>query len=67
MITNIHKKLSSIAIVIFLAWAGGIGVEAAPAVPAGFEVQTVASGLSLPIAAEFAPDGRIFIAEKAAR
>src|SRR3989344_1178639 len=34
------------------------------AMPDGFELETVASGLNLPTAVAFAPDGRIFIAEK---
>jgi glucose/arabinose dehydrogenase len=39
--------------------------EAAAAVlPAGFQEQTVISGLNLPMNLEFAPDGRLFVAEK---
>ena len=34
------------------------------ALPAGFQESVVFSGLSQPIAARFAPDGRIFVAEK---
>jgi glucose/arabinose dehydrogenase len=35
--------------------------------PAGFEERTVATGLSAPTAIAFAPDGRIFVAEKKGR
>src|SRR5262245_55239221 len=36
----------------------------AAAAPAGFEESTILSGLTLPTAVRFAPDGRIFVAEK---
>jgi glucose/arabinose dehydrogenase len=38
--------------------------EAAVVVPSGFEVRTVATGLSLPTAITWAPDGRMFVAQK---
>jgi len=44
-----------------LASAGG---QAGTELPAGLEARTVASGLSGPVAASWAPDGRLFIAEK---
>lgn len=34
------------------------------AMPAGFQVETVISGFNLPTTAQYAPDGRIFVAEK---
>jgi len=34
------------------------------ALPAGFEIETITAGLDLPTAMTFAPDGRIFVAEK---
>ncbi|MDG4832736.1 PQQ-dependent sugar dehydrogenase [Solwaraspora sp. WMMD1047] len=40
---------------------------AAVTLPAGFQEQVVFSGLNLPTNIEFAPDGRIFVAEKAGR
>ena len=40
------------------------GPSIAPAAPVGFSAQTVVSGLNLPTAFAFAPDGRIFVAEK---
>ena len=38
--------------------------QVASDLPPGFELETVASGFMFPVAAEFAPDGRIFVAEK---
>ena len=38
--------------------------EAAPQVDAGFGMQTVFSGLTLPTVVRFSPDGRVFVAEK---
>lgn len=40
------------------------GPSIAPAAPAGFSVQTVASGFNLPTAFAITPDGRMFVAEK---
>jgi glucose/arabinose dehydrogenase len=37
---------------------------AAVSVPAGFQIQTVASGFSIPTSMVFAPDGRIFVGQK---
>ena len=50
-----------VLIVIGLLWAGQ---ASALTTPAGFQVETVTSGLNLPTTFAFAPDGRIFIAEK---
>jgi glucose/arabinose dehydrogenase len=52
---------------ILLAVSVGAGVvapiaRAAP--PTGFEIETVVDGLNIPTAFDFAPDGRIFVAEK---
>src|SRR2546421_4661174 len=47
---------------VVLVMAAG-SVEAAT-VPTGFEERTVVSGLTLPTAITWAPDGRMFIAEK---
>ncbi|MEU4694006.1 discoidin domain-containing protein [Actinoplanes sp. NPDC023714] len=49
-----------------LGVVGGVPAQAA-VLPAGFREQTVLSGLDLPMNIEFAPDGRIFVAEKAGR
>ena len=57
--------IGSIVVAIPVLWLlGPQTAMAAPVVPAGFEVQTIASGLNLPTALAFAPDGRIFIAQK---
>nr|MDQ6910549.1 PQQ-dependent sugar dehydrogenase [Actinomycetota bacterium] len=48
--------------VVLLVAAGS--AEAATTVPPGFEVRTVAAGLSLPTAITWAPDGRMFVTEK---
>jgi glucose/arabinose dehydrogenase len=37
---------------------------AAPVTPSGFQIQTVAAGLTVPTTLAFAPDGRIFVAQK---
>ena len=52
-----------------LALLLGITLPASPAVyaatlPAGFQESTVFSGLTNPTAFRFAPDGRVFVAEK---
>lgn len=53
------------------AWFIGLSLLLAPLpavaaeLPAGFEEATFAAGLSSPTALEFAPDGRLFVTEKA--
>src|SRR5215208_754691 len=42
----------------------GVRTAAAATLPNGFEERTIASGLSLPTSIAWAPDGRMFIAEK---
>src|SRR3712207_797005 len=42
-------------------------VPAAATVPAGFSEKLVASGLTSPTAMQFAPDGRLFVAEQTGR
>ena len=42
------------------------GVGLATTLPASFQESTVITGLSFPTAVRFAPDGRVFVAEKAA-
>jgi glucose/arabinose dehydrogenase len=44
--------------------AGKRASDVAVSAPAGFQPQTVVTGLNLPTSFAFAPDGRIFIAEK---
>jgi glucose/arabinose dehydrogenase len=51
--------------------AGALTLTGAPSAlagpPEGFSLQTVAAGLDQPTAFAFAPDGRVFVAEKAGR
>ena len=57
-------------IALLVAWiATPLGAPAARAatLSAGFEERTVASGLTAPTAVDWAPDGRMFVAEKAGR
>ena len=46
-----------------MACAPGVA-SAAPTYPADFQEQAIVTGLTQPVAAEWAPDGRMFIAEK---
>jgi glucose/arabinose dehydrogenase/PKD repeat protein len=55
---------AALAVAMPLFPLGVDAAEAAAGVPNGFEVRTVAGGLSLPTAITWAPDGRMFIAEK---
>jgi PKD repeat protein/glucose/arabinose dehydrogenase len=50
------------AILALLALAAPAG--AAPVLQPGFELETVATGLTLPVGVTWAPDGRMFISEK---
>src|SRR5579872_1696085 len=52
------------AAAVFFCVAPVVANAAAPVAPAGFQVNTVVSGLSLPTSFAFAPDGRIFIGQK---
>jgi len=51
----------AIAILALLAWAGPAG---AVTLPPGFQETTSITGLELPTVVEFAPNGRVFVAEK---
>ena len=44
--------------------SGGISSATAATLPTGFEERTVVSGLTAPTAVAWAPDGRMFVAEK---
>jgi glucose/arabinose dehydrogenase len=56
----------TIVLVLVLGLVAGppAGPADADTLPPGFSVQTVISGLVLPTNLEFAPDGRLFVAEK---
>ncbi|WP_239151815.1 PQQ-dependent sugar dehydrogenase [Virgisporangium aurantiacum] len=56
-----------LATVIAIATFVGPSPASAVALPSGFQEQIVFSGLSSPVDLEFAPDGRIFVAEKGGR
>ncbi|MET0135950.1 MAG: PQQ-dependent sugar dehydrogenase [Kibdelosporangium sp.] len=60
------KKAVATAVVCGLAPLVVISAAAAPAaaLPDGFFEQTVFSGLQVPVAIDFADDGRVFVAEK---
>jgi glucose/arabinose dehydrogenase len=63
------KRLLAIASGLAALVALAIPVQAAaePALPAGFQDETVFAGLEQPTNFRFAPDGRIFVAEKPGR
>src|SRR2546426_6860172 len=50
-----------------LAFLAYVSPAAGATLPAGFEEQTLASGLTAPTAVAWAPDGRLFVTEKAGR
>ena len=58
-----------VALVTVFAMSSFVGPRPAIAVvlPSGFQEQIVFSGLSSPVDLEFAPDGRVFVAEKGGR
>ena len=59
ILLNTYIIFALVALTIFLA----PGAQAQVA-PTGFEVETVASGLILPVAVDFSSHGDIFVAEK---
>ena len=68
MLTDLRRILWMSLAVLVLAVPAAIHdtapAEAAPQVDAGFGMQTVFSGLTLPTVVRFSPDGRVFVAEK---
>lgn len=59
--------LVSALVAALLAVVGLPSPASAAVLPTGFREQTVLTGLNQPMNIEFAPDGRIFVAEKAGR
>ena len=57
---------TALALVAWLSMLAGPPAQAAT-VPAGFSETLVASGLASPTAMQFAPDGRLFVAEQGGR
>jgi len=55
---------SLLCTVIFMSVISPLAASALITVPAGFQVNTIVRGLFLPTSFVFAPDGRMFIAEK---
>src|SRR5687768_11235162 len=51
-------------LILSTASAGGPRLPLPAVVPAGFSDATFVTGLSLPVAMAFAPDGRLFVCEK---
>ncbi len=58
------RALVACALGAVLAAAGGVAPAGAATLPPGFQETTVFSGLTAPTAVRFAPDGRVFVAEK---
>jgi glucose/arabinose dehydrogenase len=62
--TRSHTKLTAVLFALLVTSAIAAPATSRAALPAGFEVETLASGMVLPTAMTFVSDGRIFIAEK---
>lgn len=61
---NLHIKSIKFTLFLTILLFLSIPAFAQAALPTGFSLETVASGLNLPTTFDFAPDGRIFVAEK---
>jgi glucose/arabinose dehydrogenase len=67
---HVLKGTSALQLAVAVCFAALVGTAAAPAtaravtLPAGFGEEVAFSGLTHPMAVEFAPDGRVFVAEK---
>src|SRR5438309_11837466 len=60
----VKRVLFSLILLAGVLLPAGPAHAAVPVLPAGFQDQTVWSGLAYPTNIEFAPDGRIFVTEK---
>jgi glucose/arabinose dehydrogenase len=58
------RRLASVCVLALLVVALAPAAARAVALPAGFQESVVWSGLTYPTNIEFAPDGRVFVAEK---
>ena len=58
------RSRALVVALLLVAVSWPVAAEAAPGLPANFSASTVASGLQPPTAFDFAPDGRLFIAEQ---
>src|SRR5439155_10767598 len=61
--SRVPLRLLWVGLLIAVCWPALWGL-AATGLPAGFQDVTVVSGLSNPTAMEFAPDGRLFVAQQ---
>jgi glucose/arabinose dehydrogenase len=64
-VARLQTALALAGLVVLLA--APASAEAAPALPPGFQDTVVFSGLEKPTAFRFAPNGMVFVAEKAGR
>src|SRR3990170_2026159 len=66
-----HRWFLAISLVLLMGllpiFVGGKPASGATNLPDGFEQSQVTTGLTRPTAMEFAPDGRLFVAEKEGR
>jgi glucose/arabinose dehydrogenase len=60
----VRHSRSIASVIIGVLFLGIIPSPLFAALPAGFETETLATGMVLPTAMAFVPDGRIFIAQK---
>lgn len=58
------RRISASVLGAALLAAIPASAQAVPSIPVGLQARTVASGLQAPTSVAFAPDGRIFVAEK---
>ena len=58
-------RAAAVLAIAGIALLAGISSATAATLPTGFEERTVVSGLTSPTAVAWAPDGRMFVAEKA--
>ena len=61
------RRAAAVLAIAGIALLAGTCSATAATLPTGFEERTVVSGLTAPTAVAWAPDGRIFVAEKAGR
>jgi glucose/arabinose dehydrogenase len=67
MLSRYYVIQTLAALVFMLLVAGALPAAAATNLPPGFEDITVITGLTSPTAMQFAPDGRLFVAEQGGR
>ena len=58
------RRAAAVLAIAGIALLAGISSATAATLPTGFEERTVVSGLTAPTAVAWAPDGRMFVAEK---